>query len=37
MTTGGTGGAGGTSGAGEMRGLWGERIGEQRVNDIYFL
>ena len=23
--------------AGEMRGLWGERIGERRVNDIYFL
>ena len=27
----------GTSGAGGMRGLWGERIGERRVNDIYFL
>ena len=26
----------GTSGAGGMRGLWGERIGERRVNDIIF-
>ena len=23
-------------GTGEMRGLWGERIGERRVNDIIF-
>ena len=29
--------AGGIDGAGGMRGLWGERIGERRVNDIYFL